>query len=252
MTGGPTQELERAPLGAPGVALRSGIYAILDVDRLQPLLPEDPRKEADLLLAYTRAAVDAGAVAVQLRAKSWPVHGLQWSALLGKMLDSCGERAPIVVNDAVNAAQKVIGRAGLGAHVGQGDVSPITARHALGPEALIGLSTHTVDQVRAASAMPLDYLGFGPVRRTDGKDNHDPVVGVDGLRAAVQATRLPVVAIGGLGLEDIEVIVAAGARSMAVIGGWLGPRGAPHDVSKASLQMSMLVATWIDAAAARR
>lgn len=252
MTGEDMPEQELSPRSAPAVPLRSGIYAILDIDRLQPLLPDDARKEAELLLEYTRAAVDAGAVAVQLRAKSWPVHGLQWSALLGKMLDACGGRAPIVVNDAVIAAQKVVGKVGLGAHVGQGDVSPMTARHALGGGALIGLSTHTLAEVQAASQMPVDYLGFGPYRATDGKDDHEPPVGAAGLRSAVQATRLPIVAIGGLGLDDIEDVVGCGARAMAVIGGWLGPRDAPYTVSKASLHMSMLVATWIDAAAARR
>lgn len=229
-------------------AWKSGIYAILDVDRIQPLLPEDAADEATMLLDYARAAVDAGAVAVQLRAKSWPVQGLQLPKVYGSMVDALGDRVPILLNDVLSAVQPHAHKSGAGLHVGQDDFSPRTARFALGERAWIGYSTHNLAQVEIARRMPVGYIGFGPVRATTSKVGAGPEVGFEALAAACRATAKPVVAIGGLGLNDIEAVRQAGAASMAVIGAWLGTPERPANVQRASMSMSMLVATWIASA----
>lgn len=232
--------------------LRHGIYAILDLDRIGPRLPADGRAEQDLIAAYTAAAVDNGAIAVQLRAKGWPPRGLQFAAAIGRMLAVAAGRAAVICNDALVAAQPHAGKPGLGVHVGQDDLAPATVRAALGDDGLVGLSTHTLAQVAAAKRQPIDYLGFGPIRPTDGKATEDAIVGVEGLRAAAALTAKPVIAIGGLTLDDVAAVHGAGAWGMAVIGAWLGPAGRPFDPGEAGVAMALLHATWVATAAEAR
>ena len=98
------------------------------------------------------------------------------------------------------------------------------ARQLLGPEAIIGYSTHNVDQVGEALALPIDYLAFGPIFPTRTKQNPDPVAGLDGLRAAkALAEELPLVAIGGIDLLSLNDVLSAGADSAAIISGILSP-----------------------------
>ncbi len=104
-----------------------------------------------------------------------------------------------------------------GVHLGQEDLPLADARRLLGPEKIIGLSTHNLDQVREAVAGQPDYIGFGPIFNTVTKADHDPVVGVEGLRAARAMTRLPIFAIGGIVPQHVAELMAAGANGVAVI-----------------------------------
>jgi thiamine-phosphate pyrophosphorylase len=104
-----------------------------------------------------------------------------------------------------------------GVHLGQQDLPIQTARLIMGAGKLIGLSTHTDAQVSAAAAAGADYLGFGPIFPPGSKSDHDPVVGVDGLRRIRRLTLLPVFAIGGITLDHVRAIVEAGADGVAVI-----------------------------------
>ena len=90
----------------------------------------------------------------------------------------------------------------------------------------------------------MQYLGFGPVRVTDGKATRDAVTGFDLLGQAVAASLLPIVAIGGLTLADVARVKQTQAHAMAVIGAWLGPAGAPHDPATAGAHLAQLVAAW--------
>lgn len=103
-----------------------------------------------------------------------------------------------------------------GLHVGQDDLSPAAARKLLGPSRLLGLSTHNAVQFAAALAGPADYLAIGPIFATRSKQNPDPVVGLDGLRA-LPARGRPLVAIGGITRANARDVLAAGADSVAVI-----------------------------------
>ncbi len=232
------------------MALKSGIYAILDIDRLAAAAAVDEdddvrSQDAEInhVLAYARAAVFADACALQLRAKQVPATSLFLRRLYAAVLDEVGHSVAVVMNDHLAAAEAFAGREGVGLHLGQDDLSPVTARHHLAA-ALLGWSTHGADQVAAAQGMPLDYIGFGPVRSTASKTAVEPTTGFDALSAACAASAIPVVAIGGLGPDDVAAVRAAGAQAMAVIGGWLGPQDAPWSPSRAADALAAMVATW--------
>jgi thiamine-phosphate pyrophosphorylase len=109
-----------------------------------------------------------------------------------------------------------------GVHVGQDDLPVDSARALLGPGKLIGYSTHVLEQVREADRSTADYVAFGPIFPTASKENPDRVVGLEGLGKARQVTRKPLVAIGGITLENARAVIAAGADSVAVIRGLVG------------------------------
>ena len=87
----------------------------------------------------------------------------------------------------------------------------------MGPEKLIGVSTHNPDQVREATAGKPDYLGFGPIFTPGSKQDHDPVVGLEGLRGIRRLTSLPVFGIGGIHIDQAGEVMHAGANGIAVI-----------------------------------
>jgi len=104
-----------------------------------------------------------------------------------------------------------------GVHVGQDDLPPEAARRIVGPERIVGVSTHNPEQVEAADRSPADYIAVGPVFSTSSKENPDPVIGLEGVRRARALTQKPLVAIGGITLENCRSVIDAGADSVAVI-----------------------------------
>lgn len=123
----------------------------------------------------------------------------------------------LVVNDRVDIAIA----AGINAvHLGQDDLPPAAARKLLGENAVIGYSTHSVEQAIEAVALPLDYIAIGPIFATNTKADPDPVVGLEGLSRVRKAIGdMPLVAIGGITLDRLEDVFSAGADSVAIIGG---------------------------------
>ncbi len=120
----------------------------------------------------------------------------------------------LIINDRCDLALAVQAD---GVHLGQEDLPMADARRLLGSEKVIGLSTHTTEQVREAVILKPDYIGFGPIFSTSTKADHDPVVGLDGLQAARALTTLPMFAIGGITADSVGDIMAAGADGVAVI-----------------------------------
>jgi thiamine-phosphate pyrophosphorylase len=123
------------------------------------------------------------------------------------------------VNDRADIA-KLAGADGV--HVGQEDLDPLSARRLLGDAAIVGISTHSLDQVRAATRLPVDYIAVGPVFGTSTKDTGHRAGGLDFVSAASDAVRaagahMPLVAIGGITLERAAEVIGAGAASVAVI-----------------------------------
>jgi thiamine-phosphate pyrophosphorylase len=159
-----------------------------------------------------------GAELVQLREKHLSpgdFYGEAEAALL--VAREVGVR--LIINDRVDIALAL--RAD-GVHLGQDDLSPVAARRLLGQRAIIGFSTHNLEQARAAAQLPVDYIAIGPIFGTNSKENPDPPVGLDELarvRAAVGP--VPLVAIGGINQENARACLAAGADSVAVIGALL-------------------------------
>jgi thiamine-phosphate pyrophosphorylase len=106
-----------------------------------------------------------------------------------------------------------------GVHVGQDDLAPSAVRRLLPLPAIVGHSTHSLQQIRAALAMPVDYIAVGPVYSTASKENPDPVVGLELVRQARRATTLPLVAIGGIDQKNLAGVLQAGADAVAMISG---------------------------------
>lgn len=155
------------------------------------------------------AAIEGGATALQLRAPELSDEQLQ--PLASDLAERCREaRVLFVVNDRVDVAA----RAGAGVHVGQGD-DPSEARRRIGPEAVLGISVSSPGQAVEAERAGADYLGV-TVWSTATKPEAAPV-GIEGLRAVVDATSLPVVAIGGIEAENATEALEAGAVGVAVV-----------------------------------
>lgn len=217
--------------------LPRGIYAIVDGDRLGLAALMSARPPVHVIRAYAQAAADAGAVAVQIRLKHLPLGHPTRLTALNAVRRAVGGRLAVIADDDLAAA---VG-AHVGLHLGQDDGDPRAARRMLDPEALLGFSTHTLAQVLAAQELPVQYLGFGPIRATDGKQTRDAVTGFAALAQACAASLKPVVAIGGLTRADVGEAMRAGAHAVAVIGAWLGPLGQPHDVATARSHLMDLV-----------
>lgn len=168
-----------------------------------------------------RAFLDGGARFLQVRAKSIDS---------GPLLEICEE----IVADAHRAGAIVIinDRADLaalagadGVHVGQTDLAPAEVRRLLSQETVVGLSTHTRDQVDRALAQPISYVAVGPIFGTATKATGYEAVGLDLVRYAagggaqgVKGPVIPVVAIGGITIERAPAVIEAGATSVAMIG----------------------------------
>ncbi len=137
---------------------------------------------------------------------------LQASSALASELAPQG--ATFFVNDRPDVAY-LSGASGV--HIGQHDLPVAESRAVLGPGKLLGVSTHNLEQFRAAAATDADYIAIGPVFATESKANPDPVVGTDMIRKARQLTQKPIVAIGGITLDRAKKVIEAGANSVAVI-----------------------------------
>lgn len=159
---------------------------------------------------------EGGARVVQLREKRAPA--LEFYELARAALAIAVERGVrLIINDRVDIALAI---GATGVHLGQEDLPPAAARRLLGDAAVIGYSTHSVDQAFEAIRLPIDYLAIGPIYGTSTKENPDPVVGLDGLRAVKAVVgSLPLVAIGGIKPANIAEVLAAGADSVAMISG---------------------------------
>lgn len=121
----------------------------------------------------------------------------------------------LIINDRVDIA---LALKASGVHLGQDDLPPALARELLGEDAIIGFSTHTVEQAIKAARLPVDYIAIGPIFETKSKENPDAVVGLEGLRRVRQAVgKIPLVAVGGIKRENILETLAAGADAVAVI-----------------------------------
>jgi thiamine-phosphate pyrophosphorylase len=135
--------------------------------------------------------------------------------------------ARVVVNDRVDVAL-ISGSAGV--HLGQTDLPPVAARQIMGPERIVGFSTHNMEQALQADKLPVDYIAVGPIFATTSKENPDPVLGVEELARIAQSVQKPVVAIGGVTLENAGDVVRAGAQAVAVIQNILSASNVPERV----------------------
>jgi thiamine-phosphate pyrophosphorylase len=193
------------------------LYAIVDAEVL--------RARGVALGDFARELRAAGVTLVQYRDKvGSPQEVLRAAAALREEMAGSGCR--LIMNDRADLAVL----AGFdGVHVGQGDLSPEDARAVVGASRLVGVSTHTDEQVVAADPMSqrrdmghpsaADYIAIGPVFATGTKADAEKVVGLEGVRRARALTQKPLVAIGGITRANARSVIEAGADSVAVISG---------------------------------
>lgn len=120
----------------------------------------------------------------------------------------------LIINDRADLA---VASGADGVHLGQDDLPIEDARRVVGDERWIGVSTHNPEQLGAALESSADYIAIGPVFATVSKDNPDPVIGLEGVRLARSMTKKPLIAIGGITLDNCRSVIEAGADSVAVI-----------------------------------
>jgi thiamine-phosphate pyrophosphorylase len=160
-----------------------------------------------------KMAVRASLPAIQIRHKNGSDRELMNIAFKLREITH-GSRTLFIVNDRMDIARLCEAD---GVHLGQDDIEPERARDFLGEGFIIGLSTHNLSQVEAADNEPLDYIGFGPIWKTNSKEMPDPVTGIDKLRKAVKKSHHPVVAIGGINRDNIAELKGTGYNNIAVI-----------------------------------
>jgi thiamine-phosphate pyrophosphorylase len=201
----------------------SGLYVILD-----PSVCPD-RSLTDVL----KEAATAGARLFQYRNKSASMKEAYAEALLLRKV-ALDAGLTFIVNDRCDLALAVDAD---GVHLGQEDLPLDLARKVMGPDKLIGISTHNLNQVREATAGKPDYLGFGPIFKPGSKQDHDPVVGLEGLRAMRGLTSLPVFAIGGIQIDQAGEVTRTGANGVAIISAILKAPDISHAVKSFLAQM---------------
>jgi thiamine-phosphate pyrophosphorylase len=191
-------------------------------------VPGDPRQERARRLARLRglyaiagggdavgqaeAALDGGAGIVQLRLKGVPAGEVLAAAR--RIVERARQRALVIVNDRADLA--VLSGAD-GVHLGDEDLPPAEARRVVGEGLLVGRTCRTLDEARAALVSGADHVGFGPIFASRTKPLAVPPRGLETLREVAGALGAPVVAIGGIALETIGEVAAAGAAAAAVV-----------------------------------
>ena len=197
--------------------------SLAELPRLYPILDAEALARSRVPLAKAAHTLrDAGVRWVQYRDKRASDAEVVERMRELRAIFRAGE-AVLLLNDRVHLCEAAEAD---GVHIGQEDMAPAEARRMLGPERLLGVSTHNLPQLRAAlgTGAP-DYLAIGPVFATSSKENPDPVVGIEGVKAARALTRLPLVAIGGITGENAREVIEAGADAVAVISALLPPGG---------------------------
>jgi len=189
--------------------------------RFYPILdPEIAIRHAIDPIAAAEQILEGGATILQFRHKGFFSRTV--FAQLERVAELCRDAGVLfVVNDRADLA--ALTNAAL--HLGQDDLTPTAARKVVGAKTLIGYSTHTERQLRAAAAEPANYLALGPIFGTASKQNPDPIVGLDELRRLRPLTDRTLVAIGGITRTNAQSVLAAGADSVAIIGDLFAENG---------------------------
>lgn len=206
-----------------------GLYGIVDVSG-SPTVDEPTLAQAWLA---------AGVSVLQLRMKTASDAAMR--DVLSDLAPRCAAAGCLlIVNDRLSLAAE---HPGVGLHLGQEDGDPRDARRLLGPDRVIGWSTHTVEQVRRAPSLGVDYVGFGPIfsaaaKHRNAGDTRTPMTarGLAALSGAVAAATLPVVAIGGIDAARLPFVLATGVQSVAMISAVsqaADPRRAARELSAA-------------------
>jgi len=193
-----------------GIPLINGIYLVTDPNLCS----------CDSVESTVEAAIRAGVCCVQLREKHASTRDFVKMAKRVKAVME-GSMVPLIINDRIDVA---LACGADGVHIGQDDMPAAIARKLLGPDRIIGLSVESWDEVEEAEELDVDYLGVSPVFPTLTKRDTKTLWGLDGLARIRSFSRHPLVAIGGLGLENVNAAILAGASAVAVVSAICGTR----------------------------
>jgi thiamine-phosphate pyrophosphorylase len=182
------------------------LYGILDLSYVNT--PDAAR--------VTEAMIEGGVDLIQLRGKRCSLDEL---ADLAVRLHEVTSRfaTPLIVNDHAEIAAKISVE---GVHVGQNDDLIDVARKKTGRNVLVGKSTHNFEQALAAQREGADYIGFGPIFATPTKPDYQPI-GLKQIESVHRNVALPIFCIGGIKIDNLEQVIAAGARRVAIVSGLL-------------------------------
>lgn len=164
-------------------------------------------------------ALEGGCRWIQLRMKGASDEEVMETA--AQLIEMCRENnAFLIVDDRVNVVNELKVS---GVHLGKEDMDPIEARELLGPDAIIGVTANTAADIIKCKGKDIDYIGLGPFRHTTTKEKLAPILGLEGYREIVKDVReagieFPIVAIGGITLEDVEPLMKTGVNGIAVSG----------------------------------
>lgn len=181
-------------------------YAIVDRGSLPPSIS---------VTEFSEALINSGVRLLQYRNKLGSARKMLSDAReLKRIVSKFNEKVSLIMNDRADLA---VASALDGVHLGQEDLSVEGARVLCKPPVTVGISTHNLGQVEAANNTSADYIALGPIFQTSSKVNPDPIVGLEGLKAARKLTKKPLVAIGGITRLNCRQVIEAGADSVAVI-----------------------------------
>lgn len=203
--------------------IRSGmlLYAITDQSWL---------KEGQTLAQVVETVLQNGATFLQIREKQLAPDAIASEGVL--IRDICRRyRVPCILNDSVEIALACDAD---GVHVGQDDILDRDVRALMGPEKILGITAHNVAEAKAAEAAGADYIGVGAVFPTATKKNTTPL-SMEQLKEIVAAVQIPVVAIGGIGAENVLQLAGSGVDGVAVVSALFGaedPGAATQDMLK--------------------
>lgn len=170
------------------------------------------------LVEVVRRSTANGVTAVQVREKDAPAR--RFLEIVLRVAEVIPADVALLINDRVDVflAARDAGAPVAGVHVGQSDLPARAVRALIGPDAVLGLSASTADQLAAASASGVvDYVGIGTLRATATKRDAPPPLGQDGFARLTARTHLPAVAIGGIGESDLPGLRRSGAAGAAVV-----------------------------------
>ena len=157
-------------------------------------------------------AIKGGATVVQYRAKNKDSRTMYKEAQeIKKVCDKYN--VPLIINDRVDIALAVNAD---GVHVGQEDLDVEVVRRIIGFDKIVGLSTKNLKQVKEANYLPVDYIGFGSIFPTETKEDAK-VSGIENLKKAIEISLVPVVAIGGINISNVDEVLSAGCTNIAVV-----------------------------------
>jgi len=182
------------------------------IPRLYAIVDASCFKSFRSLTQFVEELLYGGVTLLQYRDKV--NNGRQMLEYARGLKEVAGNKAKLVMND---RADMCLAAQFDGVHVGQDDLSVNAVREILGPNSLLGISTHRPDQIEEGDNSLASYLAIGPVFATSSKLRPDPVVGLEGVRQARSLTRKPLVAIGGISRQNAQAVIDAGADSVAVI-----------------------------------